>query len=294
MARWISHWTAIGFALATLPASAQIVVKTPTFEYPELPPVAAVEEKEPEPTAPPVPTYEGPHISLATTCEIERLQYAGIRCSADQPCEFFLELVSVAAEGDWVVLAGEIHTADATYESVLLSSSDGGHTWTESAERANSGGIEAITIVDGEHAFVAGQQGDTATGEHPFLVTTDDGGESWDFWMVQAGGTPAQGLVVDFQAESPKHGFLILESLAATGDPFQLLETYNAGRSWSIRQISAEKPEVPGPRRTLAIKDWRLRADSAAGQYVVESNSSFELSDWAEKVRFDYVIGTCP
>ena len=111
MAGWISHWTAIGFALATLPASAQIVVKTPTFEYPELPPVAAVEEKEPEPTAPPVPTYEGPHISLATTCEIERLQYAGIRCSADQPCEFFLELVSVAAERDWVVLAGEIHTA---------------------------------------------------------------------------------------------------------------------------------------------------------------------------------------
>ena len=112
--------------------------------------------------------------------------------------------------------------------------------------------------------------------------------------MVEAGGNPVQGLVVDFQADSPKHGFLILESLAATGDPFQLLETYNAGRSWSIRQISAEKPEVPGPRRTLAIEDWRLRADSAAGQYIVEFNSSFELSDWAEKVRFDYVIGTCP
>lgn len=286
----------LGIAFVTLPASAQFVVKAPTISLPEPTPIITEEEVAAAAAAaePTVPTYEGPNIALTTSCEVERLEYAGIRCSAEQPCAFFLELVAVASEDDWVVLAGEVHTADATYESILLSSSDGGDTWTEAAERVVAGGIEAVSIVDGEHAFVAGQQGDTATGETPFVLSTDDTAASWDLWKVAAGGNPARGLVVEFRADSPRHGYLILESLAATGDAFQLLETYNAGRSWSMRQISAKQPKIPGPRRRLAIEDWRLRPDSAAGQYVVSHNSSAAASGWAEKVRIDHSLGTCP
>ena len=296
MARWITYGLVLGIAFATLPASAQFVIKAPTFTLPEPTPIITEEEAEAEAEAaePSVPTYEGPNIALTTSCEVERLEYAGIRCSAEQPCQFFLELVAVASENDWVVLAGEVHTADATYESIVLSSSDGGDTWTESAERIVAGGIGAVSIVDGEHAFVAGQQGDTATGEFPVLLSTDDTAAGWDLWKVAPGGNPARGLVVEFRADSPRHGYLILESLASTGDPFQLLETYNAGRSWSMRQISAEQPRIPGPRRTLAIADWRLRPDSGAGQYVLAHSSSTDPSGWAEKARFNYSLGTCP
>ena len=276
-------------------ASGQFVFKKqPDINLPEPEPIVLGEEKEPEGPPEGTTVYEGPVASLSTTCEVDRLEYAGIRCSTDRPCELFVELVSVASQGNWVVLAGEVHTADATYESVVLSSADGGVTWIESSERIAAGGIESISIIDAQTAFVAGQQGDTATGEIPFLLVTEDGGVSWEERTVSAGGEKVEGLVVAFQADTTSHGYLILEQLAATSDPYRLYETYTGGLSWSIRQISADKPQIPGPRLALRTEDWSIRPDSSSGEYIVAKRSSSESSGWAEQGRFSGAVGSCP
>jgi hypothetical protein len=295
MARRLAYQALFLFVVTSAAASGQFVFKKqPDITLPEPPPIILGQEEEPEGPPEGTTVYEGPVISLSTVCDVDRLEYAGIRCLADQPCDLFLELVSVASEGNWVVMAGEVHTADATYESVVLSSKDGGLTWTESADRVAAGGIESISIVDAQTAFVAGQQGDTATGEMPFLLVTDDGGESWDTRMVVTGGEKVEGLVVAFQADTASHGYLTLEQLAATGDPYRLYETYNAGRSWSIRQISADKPQIPGPRLALKTEDWSVRPDSASGEFIVAKRSSSELSGWSEQGRFAGAVGSCP
>lgn len=283
------------FAVTSAVASGQFVIdRKPVIDLPEPPPIVLEdqEEEETEELLEGVVVYEGALISLSTECAVERLEYAGIRCSAERPCEFLLDLVSVASEGDWIVLTGEVHTAEATYESVVLSSRDGGATWTEAAERISAGGIESISIVDAQTAFVAGQQGDTATGEIPFLLATDDGGVSWETRMVETGGEKVEGLVVAFQADSTSHGYLTLEQLAATGDAYRLYETYNGGRSWAIRQISAEKPQVPGPRLALKSEDWSVRP--VADEFIVGKRDSSAPSGWAEKSRFASAVGSCP
>lgn len=296
MARRFAYTAVVLFVATSAVASGQFVVKRqPDINFPEPEPIVLGQEEE-EPEGPPEGTtvYEGALISLSTGCDVERLEYAGIRCSAERPCDFLLELVSVASLGDWIVVSGEVHTADATYESVLLTSKNGGATWTESAERIPAGGIESISIVDAQTAFVAGQQGDTATGEIPFLLATDDGGESWETRMIETGGEKVEGLVVAFQADTPSHGYLTLEQLAATGDAYRLYETYNGGRSWSIRQISAEEPQIPGPRLALKSEDWSVRPDSASGEFVVAKRSSSTPSGWADQGRFAGTVGSCP
>lgn len=295
MARRFAYRALALLVVTAASASGQFVIKKqPDIVLPEPTPIVLGEEKEPEGPPEGTTVYEGPVISLSTVCDVDRLEYAGIRCSADHPCELFLELVSIASEGAWMVLAGEVHTAEATYESIVLTSQDGGTTWTESAERIAAGGIESISIVDAQTAFVAGQQGDTATGEMPFLLVTDDGGESWETRMVTAGGDKVEGLVVAFQADTTSHGYLILEQLAATGDPYRMYETYNGGRSWSIRQISADKPQIPGPRLALKSEDWSVRPDAASGEFIVAKRGSLALSGWADQGRFAGTAGSCP
>lgn len=295
MARRFGYQALALFVVTSAAANGQFVFKKqPDINLPEPPPIVLGQEKEPEGPPEGTTVYEGPLISLSTVCDIGRLEYAGIRCSGDRPCELLLELVSIASEGDWIVLAGEVHTADATYESVVLSSKDGGLTWSESADRVAAGGIESISIVDAQTAFVAGQQGDTATGEMPFLLVTEDGAESWETRMVETGGEKVEGLVVAFQADTAAHGYLTLEQLAATGDPYRLYETYNGGRSWSIRQISADKPQIPGPRLALKAENWSVRPDSASGEFIVAKRNSSASSGWAEQGRVAGDVGFCP
>ncbi len=295
MARRFGYAAFVWFMATSAVANGQFVVnRQPAINLPEPPPIVLGEEKEEPDELENATVYEGALISLSTGCDVERLEYAGIRCSAEQPCEFLLDLTSVASAGDWIVLAGEVHTADATYESVVLTSSDGGATWSESAERLPAGGIESISIVDAQTAFVAGQQGDTATGEIPFLLATDDGGKTWETRTIESGGEKVQGLVVAFQADSASHGFLTLEQLAATGDAYRLYETYNGGRSWSIRQISADEPQIPGPRLALKPENWSVRPDSRSGEFIVAKRSSSAPSGWAEQSRFAGAVGSCP
>lgn len=295
MARPFGYAALLLVVAASAVANGQFVVnRQPDINLPEPTPIVLGEEKKEPEELESAPVYEGAVISLPTSCDVDRLEYAGIRCSAEEPCEFLLDLISVASAGDWVILAGEVHTDEATYESVVLSSSDGGKTWTETAERLPAGGIESISIVDAQTAFVAGQQGDTATGEIPFLLATGDGGKTWERRLIETDGEKVEGLVVAFQADSATHGFLTLEQLAATGDAYRLYETYNGGRSWSIRQISADEPQIPGPRIAIKSENWSVRADSLSGEFIVAKRSSSAPSGWDEQGRFDGVVGSCP
>ena len=259
--------------------------------YPELPQPVVEEEK--EPAKPPAPVYTGTNVQLPVDCQIERLEYAGMTCNAEQSCSLFLDLTSIAAEGDFIVLAGEIHSTGATVESVVLSSSDGGQSWKESAERVAAAGIEAVEIVEEVHAWAAGQQGDTATVEKPFSLYTDDAGESWALRKLGTFDEPVRGVVLAFRFDSPTHGYLILEKLTATGDPFELRETFNGGRSWSIRQITAERPKIPGGRFLRPAEElWRIQEEP--DRWRIERRSDAEPDGWALSAGFAVELGACP
>jgi hypothetical protein len=122
MTRRFAYRTLTLLLVTSAVASGQFVIKKPApITLPEPPPIVLGQQEE-GPEGPPEGTtiYEGPVVTLSTVCDVDRLEYAGIRCSAERPCDLFLELVSIASGGDWMVLAGEVHTAAATYESVVL------------------------------------------------------------------------------------------------------------------------------------------------------------------------------
>ncbi|MCG8650561.1 MAG: glycoside hydrolase [Pirellulales bacterium] len=273
--------------MAAAPLGAQFQIK----RYPELPQPKVEEEKEPEEA--PIPTYAGADIRLPVNCQIEKLEYAGLLCSSERPCNLSLDMTALAASGDFVVLAGEIYSTEATFESVVISSSDGGETWKEAAERVAAAGIEAIEIVEEVHAWAAGQQGDTATVEKPFTLYTDDAGESWSLRKLGTLDEPVRGVVVDLRLDSPKHGYMVLENLAATGDRFQLRETFNGGRSWSVRQITAERPKIPGGRFLRPPeKLWRIREES--DRWLIERRNEAEPDGWTAAAGFLLELDPCP
>ncbi len=281
----------IGSVLLALAAAVPLVAQLQIDRFPQLPQPAVEENKKPE--KPPTPVYSGENVALPIECKTGKLEYSGILCSPEQPCVLYLDLAAIAAEGDFVVAAGELHSNESTLESVVLSSADGGKTWKEAAERVPAAGIEAVEIVDGGYAWAAGQQGDAATVEKPFTLYTGDYGESWSLRKLGDAEDPIRGVVVDFRLDSAEHGYIILEQLSTTGDPFQMRETYNGGRSWDIRQITAERPKIPGGRFLRTPEQmWRLREDS--GAWRIERRSDAEPGGWALSTSFLVEAGSCP
>ena len=111
-------------------------------------------------------------------CTEEDIREAGLTCSEDQPCKVFLELSGVEATLNRVFVAGNLHTADTTLYSILMASADGGKTWTEPYNRIRHTSLDQIQFIDFQTGWVSGSnlQG---VPRDPFLLLTDDGGESW-------------------------------------------------------------------------------------------------------------------
>ncbi len=282
---------AMGLFCLTFGPAAPLYAQLQINRYPELP--QPVVEDEEEAAEAQVPVYRGAEIRLPSDCRIERLEYAGMICTQDQPCRLLLDFTAIDAAGDFVVLAGEIHTAEATLESVVLTSSDAGESWTEAAERVAAAGIEAVEIVEGVHVWAAGQQGDTATVEKPFTLYSDDAGETWSLRKLGTYDEPVRGVVLEFRFDAPQHGYMVLEKLTSTGDPFELRETFNGGRSWGIRQITADRPKIPGGRFLKPAEElWRFREES--GDWVIERRSDAEPGGWSIATRFAVELEACP
>lgn len=271
-------FAALAWAGAAAPCRAQLEIN----RYPDLWKLPTEEEtKEPEPEPP--PTYSGDPVRMPAACEAapESLYTAGA------PCEVEVELLGAGQIGERLLVFGDQRTDSETLVSVLLASDDGGGTWTPAAEPIAAAVLDRAVFPDAEHGFVAGfvEEGGLAL---PFLLATSDSGRRWERRPIAPGQEERYGSVIDMRFESDEHGYVVIERAAHDGDRFELYETFNAGRSWSIRSLSPDRPRIPGGRRLARGEDWRI-----AGEGGVLRIERLSGAEWVLTARFARDAGQC-
>src|SRR5579859_7216515 len=126
------------------------------------------------------PTLEntGKPILLPFHCTDDDIQWAGLSCSAEEPCPVYLELTAVEAIGTKLFAAGNIHAQTITLYSVLLASDDAGHTWREVYQRIRGAGLAPLQFADFQNGWASGEALSPLP-QDPFLLITSDGGKTW-------------------------------------------------------------------------------------------------------------------
>jgi len=226
----------------------------------------------------------GKPMSVAFSCNAEELQASGSNCSEDEPCHIFLELSGVEAAGNRIFVAGDIHTATATLQSVLLASDDAGKTWSEPHPRMRFTALDQIQFIDFETGWISGAN-TLSTPHDPFLLVTTDGGKTGHQRPIDDDGRP--GVIEKFWFESRSNGTMLV--VARYENRHELYETMTGGESWSLRHSSADP--IPFPRsKGATINAWRLRADAATHSFAVERSQG---ERWQKVAGFLVEIAKC-
>jgi hypothetical protein len=277
-------WLAAALA-AVWPTAAQLVIDPSAVPAYPMPPKVEEEEK---PKVKEPPSYAGERIEITAECEQEKLGSLGMICNTASPCEMRLELTGAREAGESVVAIGDVYSPSATVESLVLRTTDDGATWIEAAERIAGASFDELHFADAEHGWIVARD-NVGGGHQPFLLASDDSGKSWTRWAIDED-EDFRGSVLQVRFDSPEHGFVIVERAGGLGDPFELRETFNGGRSWSLRQVTAERPALPGSRRRVPEPNVRTREDAGEGLYVVERRAG---ADWDVLGRFLGTAGVC-
>ena len=240
-----------------------------------------------QPPAKPALENSGKPMRVTAQCKGEDALVLGLTCSQDDPCPLFLELSDVELVNSRLFLSGNLHTASATLESILLSSEDLGKTWTEPFERMPGIGIDNIQFIDFEAGWISGQVQQTLPRD-PFLLITTDGGKTWRKRTVS--GESRVGAIEQFHFESRTSGTLLLDKIQSgeNGMRHELYETMTGGESWSLRQVSNKPISWKYPKGAAA--EWRLRADGPSKSYKVERRQG---ERWQAAASFLISAGEC-
>ncbi len=186
-------------------------------------------------------------------------------------------------------LAGNLHTADVTLTSILLSSEDGGHTWTEPHARLAGMGLEQIQFIDFENGWIGGLslQGRP---HDPFLLVTHDGGKIWQQRPLFE--ETRNGIIQQFWFDSKNTGSLIFDRLQPNenGSRYEMYDSQTGGDSWSLKEVSARQLMIKRSRAGEANPDWRVRADAPSKSYHVEHRVS---EKWQAVSVFPIQIADC-
>lgn len=255
-----------------------------------LPPPGGEPPKEPkkveQPAEPPRLENTGKPMVVAYRCTEEDVTWAGLACSEEEPCRFYLELASVEAVGNKIFLAGNIHSNTTTLYSILLGSEDEGKSWREPFERMRGAGLDHIQFVDFENGWVGGQVLQPLP-QDPFLLITGDGGKNWRNRPIFSEGRT--GSILQFWFSSRSNGNLIVDR-AESGDAgrYELYESPNGGDTWMVREITDRLPKLT--RGKAANADWRIRADAPTKSFRIERRAG---ERWSSVAAFAVPIGVC-
>ena len=279
--RWLrSACSRLGVALAlaatTSPAAGQ--------EEPQ-------QEQSPDelPPDPRVLSYDGSPLVVPLDCAYDHFSRAGIVCSDATPCDLFLELTAVESAGENAFVIGNIHTSAATISTILLASADGGRNWREPIPRYSGAGFDLIQFVDPAHGWIGGQEGDYDRSTKPLLLASTNGGSRWERYPISQD-EDALGAVLEFFFDTPDHGQLIVDLLVSEGDPYELYETLNGGRSWIIRQIASQKPRLTNRSVADNPVQWQIIENVTDGLYELQLK---EQGEWVLKSKFAVGVGSC-
>ena len=223
-------------------------------------------------------------------CTQEDVQSSGLTCSEEEPCPVYLELSGVEAVGNKLFVAGNLHSANVTLESLLLASDDAGKTWIEPHARIRTAELEHIQFIDFENGWISGTylQG---VPHDPFFLITSDGGKTWRPSAVFDDARP--GVIERFQFDSKTSGTMLLDTRLR--NRHELYESMTGGESWSVREVS-DKPirwtRAQSGRSQGAdqLQAWRIRADAKTHSYHIEKR---QVEHWQSVASFLVEVAHC-
>ena len=190
-------------------------------------------------------------VKIDYTCPPEDIDSFGLSCSAEEPCAVFLELSAVEGVGARIFAAGNLHTERTTLYSVLLSSEDGGKTWTEPFKRLRAAALEQIQFLDFANGWISGQVIEPLP-KDPFLLITTDGGKTWRHKALFE--ESRFGSIAQFWFDSKTTGELVIDHASK----HEVYQSNTGGESWEVKEVTTQPVKLKGRREDSA---WRLRAD---------------------------------
>jgi len=254
---------------------------------------AAAWAQEQPPAVPPPPVLEnsGRPMLLPFRCTEDDVQWAGLSCSADEPCPVYLELTAVESAAPpgpgRIFAAGNIHSSAVTLYSVLLASEDAGRTWREAYERIRGASLDRIQFLDAESGWTSGQVLSPLP-QDPFLLLTSDGGKTWRQRVIFS--ESRVGSIQQFHFSAKDRGSLIIDrGPGSEGGRYELYESPDAGETWTIRETS-DRPLQLRPSPVAPRPEWRARADGATQSFQLDRRQG---ERWVPVAAFSVKLGAC-
>lgn len=190
------------------------------------------------------------------------------------------------ALGARLLVSGNLHTAATTLYGILLSSEDGGRTWTEPMRRLRSATLEQIQFVDFTNGWISGQFIDPLPRD-PFMLLTTDGGKTWrqrPLFEERRVGSIAQ-----FWFDSRTHGELVFDRSQGGATRHELYESMTGGESWSVKEVTTTAIRLKKARpKEEAV--WRAQADAGTRTYRIERRGG---EKWETLASFLIRVAEC-
>lgn len=221
------------------------------------------------------------HVDYA--CTQEDVDSFGLSCSEDQPCPVFFEISAVDSFGSHIFVAGDIHTATTILYGVLLSTDDGGASWSEAIPRRRGTAFEQFQII-GNNGWLSGHEVDSLS-KDPFFLITTDAGKSWHEKALFD--DSRFGSIAQFWFDTPATGQLIVDDSVGKTIDQELYATNTGGEGWELREKSTSALHLKTPR---PAPTWVATAASGSPHYVIERNATGRKEPFA---RFLIHIGDC-
>ena len=122
--------------------------------------------------------------------------------------------------------------------SRLVSTSDGGITWTDRSPKGIAAGQQGAAFLDADHAWLPTfDSGANKAG----LIRTSDGGLTW------TAASAADGPYTGYRFFSEKDGLANTADVGAGNAYVRFFETHDAGATWSLVPLGSPSPETLQP-----------------------------------------------
>jgi hypothetical protein len=234
---------------------------------------------------PPPLENTGKPILLPFQCTDDDIQWAGLSCSAEEPCPVYLELTAVEAIGTKLFTAGNIHAQTITLYAVLLGSDDSGHSWREVHQRIRGAGLDRLQFADFENGWASGEALSPLP-QDPFLLLTSDGGKTWRQHAIFS--ESRVGTVPQIWFASKKEGALVFDHGAGAGNErYERYESNDAGETWNIKEARSQPIRL---NYSAAPALWRVQADGKTQSFRIEHQ---EGTRWTPAASFAVNLGAC-